>query len=159
MTRMKRLIPALLCASLSIGSLRAAEWTADQLRLSAPYLQLGYFDQGRHNASVEGRPISIGGVSYSANSVGLHAEGEFILKLDGKAVRATGAVGIDDDTNGQGSVNFQWYDASGSNQKLLWESKEMKGGDKAKEFSINLNGRIQRRGARAAVSRRRGRRV
>lgn len=140
MTRMKRLIPALLCASLSIGSLRAAEWTADQLRLSAPYLQLGYFDQGRHNASVEGRPISIGGVSYSANSVGLHAEGEFILKLDGKAVRATGAVGIDDDTNGQGSVNFQWYDASGSNAKLLWESKEMKGGDKAKEFSINLNG-------------------
>ena len=52
MTRLKRLIPALLCASLSIGSLRAAEWTADQLRLSAPYLQLGYFDQGRHNASV-----------------------------------------------------------------------------------------------------------
>ena len=125
MTRMKRLIPALLCASLSIGSLRAAEWTADQLRLSAPYLQLGYFDQGRHNASVEGRQISIGGVRYASNSVGLHAEGEFILKLDGKAVRATGAVGIDDDTNGQGSVNFQWYDASGSNQKLLWESKEM----------------------------------
>ena len=60
MTRLKRLIPALLCASLSIGSLRAAEWTADQLRLSAPYMQLGYFDQARRNASVEGRPISIG---------------------------------------------------------------------------------------------------
>ena len=140
MTRMKRLIPALLCASLSIGSLCAAEWTADQLRLTPPYMQLGYFDQARRNASVEGRPISIGGVQYAANSIGLHAEGEFILKLDGKAVRATGAVGIDDDTNGRGSVNFQWYDVSGSDAKLLWESKEMKGGEKAKEFSINLNG-------------------
>ena len=140
MTRLKRLIPALLCASLSVGSLCAAEWTADQLRLSAPYLQLGYFDQARLNASVEGNPLSIGGVRYNTHSVGLHAEGEFILKLDGKAVRATGAVGIDDDTNGRGSVNFQWYDASGSTMKLLWESKEMKSGEKAKEFSINLKG-------------------
>ena len=140
MTRLKRLIPALLCASLSVGSLCAAEWTADQLRLSAPYMQLGYFDQARLNQSVEGNPLSIGGVRYNAHSVGLHAEGEFILKLDGKAVRATGAVGIDDDTNGRGSVNFQWYDASGSTMKLLWESKEMKSGEKAKEFSINLKG-------------------
>ena len=140
MTRLKRLLPALLCASLSAGSLCAAEWTADQLRLSAPYLQLGYFDQARLNASVEGNPISIGGVRYTSSSVGLHAEGEFILKLDGKAVRAIGAVGIDDDTNGRGSVNFQWYDASGSTMKLLWESREMKGGDKAKQFDINLKG-------------------
>ena len=140
MTRMKRFLPALLCASLSLGALHAAEWTANQLRLAPPYLQLGYFDQARLNASVEGNPLSIGGVRYTTNSVGLHAEGEFILKLDGKAVRATGAVGIDDDTNGRGSVNFQWYDASGSDMKLLWESKEMKAGEKAKEFSINLKG-------------------
>ena len=140
MTRLKRILPALLCASLSIGSLCAAEWTADQLRLAPPYLQLGYFEQARRNTSVEGNPLSIGGVRYTSNSIGLHAEGEFILKLDGKAVRATGAVGIDDDTNGRGSVNFQWFDASGSDMKLLWESKEMKSGEKAKEFSINLNG-------------------
>ncbi len=140
MTRLKRFLPALLCASLSVGSLCAAEWTADQLRLSAPYMQLGYFDQARRNQSVEGNPLSIGGVRYNANSVGLHAEGEFILKLDGKAVKATGAVGIDDDTNGRGSVNFQWFDASGSTMKLLWESKEMKSGEKAKEFNINLKG-------------------
>lgn len=140
MTPLKRILPALLCTVLSAGALRAAEWTADQLRLAPPFMQLGYFDQARRNMSVEGNPLSVGGVRYTANSVGLHAEGEFILKLDGKAVRATGAVGIDDDTNGRGSVNFQWYDASGSGMKLLWESREMKGGDKAKEFSINLKG-------------------
>ena len=129
MTRLKRILPALLCAALSAGSLRAAEWTSDQLRLAPPYMQVGYFDQARRNASVEGNPASIGGVRYASNVVGLHANAEFILKLDGKAVRATGAVGIDDDTNGRGSVNFQWYDASGSGMKLLWESKEMKPGE------------------------------
>ena len=92
MTRLKRLIPALLCASLSIGSLRAAEWTADQLRLSAPYLQLGYFDQARRNQSVEGNPLSIGGVRYNANSIGLHAEGEFVLKLECAVPKTRAAV-------------------------------------------------------------------
>ena len=140
MTRLKRMLPALLCAALSAGSLWAAEWTSDQLRLAPPYMQVGYFEQARRNTSVEGNPLSIGGVRYTSNAIGLHANAEFVLKLDGKAVRATGAVGIDDDTNGRGSVNFKWYDASGSTMKLLWESGEMKSGEKAKDFSIKLNG-------------------
>ena len=61
MTRLKRMIPALLCAALSAGSLYAAEWTSDQLRLTPPYMQVGYFDQARRNMSVEGNPLSIGG--------------------------------------------------------------------------------------------------
>ena len=139
MTRLKRLIPALLCASLSVGSLYAAEWTSARLQLAPPFMQVGYFDQARRNTSIEGNPATIAGVRY-ADAIGMHANAEFTLTLDGKAVKATGAVGIDDETNGRGSVNFQWFDASSGNRKLLWESGEMKPGEKAKEFSINLNG-------------------
>ena len=139
MTRLKRLIPALLCASLSVGSLYAAEWTSARLQLAPPYMQVGYFDQARRNTSIEGNPATIAGVRY-ADAIGMHANAEFTLTLDGKAVKATGAVGIDDETNGRGSVNFQWFDASSGNRKLLWESGEMTAGQKAKEFSINLNG-------------------
>ena len=82
MTRLKRLIPALLCASLSVGSLYAAEWTSARLQLAPPFMQVGYFDQARRNTSIEGNPATIAGVRY-ADAIGMHANAEFTLTLDG----------------------------------------------------------------------------
>jgi alpha-galactosidase len=51
-------------------------------------------------------------------------------------VELSGWVGVDDETNGRGSVVFQ-IKADG---KEIWNSKLMRPGDAAKEFSLNIKG-------------------
>jgi len=46
--------------------------------------------------TVSGNPISLGGIAY-AHGVGTHADSEFTIELNGKALRFLADVGIDDD--------------------------------------------------------------
>jgi alpha-galactosidase len=104
-------------------------------------LDISQVDQGwgepHANQSVEGHPLSIGGQVFT-NGLGTHATSEFIIDVGGRAVSFSARVGIDDEVgNGRGSVVFK---ALGDTNQVLWESKELHGGDAPEAANVNLAG-------------------
>ena len=91
--------------------------------------------QARSNRSVDNRPLTIAGQRFR-NGIGTHAHSEIPLLLDGKGVELSGSAGLDDETNGRGSVVFR-ITADG---KEVWNSGPMKPRDAAKEFSVDVKG-------------------
>ena len=91
--------------------------------------------QARSNRSVDNRRLTIAGQRYQ-NGIGTHANSNIPLLLDGKGVELSGLVGLDDETNGRGSVVFK-ITADG---KEIWNSELMKPGDAAKEFALDVRG-------------------
>ncbi len=85
--------------------------------------------------TVTGKAISIGGQAFE-HGVGTHAESVFYVKLDGKTERFRAQVGVDDATKGRGTVRFQVY----GDGKRLFDSRTMKGGQKAKAVDVPLAG-------------------
>ncbi len=85
--------------------------------------------------TVTDKPISIGGEAFE-HGVGTHAESLFYVKLDGKTERFRAKVGVDDAANGRGTVRFQVY----GDGKRLFDSRTMKGGQKAKTVDVPLTG-------------------
>jgi alpha-galactosidase len=85
--------------------------------------------------SVTGKVISVGGRTFD-HGVGTHAESAFYVKLDGKTERFRAQVGVDDATNGRGTIQFQVYADSGK----LFDSGVMKGGQQAKAVDVPLTG-------------------
>ena len=85
--------------------------------------------------TVTDKTISIGGQAFE-HGVGTHAESLFYVKLDGKTERFRAQVGVDDATNGRGTVRFQVY----GDGKRLFDSRTMKGGQKAKTIDVSLTG-------------------
>src|SRR5580692_6971554 len=58
--------------------------------------------------SVEGSPITIGKKLYE-HGLGTHAESELLIDLKGNASKFTAEVGLDDETQGRGTVQFFVY--------------------------------------------------
>lgn len=87
----------------------------------------------RRNLSVSGKPLSIGGTSYS-EGIGSHAISMIPVSVPDTFSLLTGACGIDDGANLEGGVEF--FIQSGS--EVLWKSGVMKKGMPAKEFSVPL---------------------
>jgi len=89
----------------------------------------------RNNASITGRPLSIGGQHFD-NGLGTHAPGEMVFKLDGKHKRFTADVGLDDHGGPAGSVVF----------KVVLDGNEgfnsglMKFGQSAKHIALDVTG-------------------
>lgn len=107
------------------------------VRLSS--LDLTKIDQGwgspGKDKSVDGNPLSIGGVKYPYG-VGTHAVSEFRIKVNGNALRFTAKVGVDDEVKDKGRVDFQVF----GDGKRLWGSGEIEGGEKARDCSVDLKG-------------------
>src|SRR5215813_5124651 len=62
------------------------------------------------NKSVDGHPLKIGGVTFQ-KGVGTHAVSEWALRLNGKGLEFQASVGVDDEVEKQGSVEFEvWGD-------------------------------------------------
>jgi alpha-galactosidase len=85
------------------------------------------------NRSVENHPIRIGGQSFE-KGLGTHARSEMIIRLGGRGVEFRAMVGVDDETEGRGSVQFRVY----VDGKLAADSGLMKGGDKPKPIHADL---------------------
>src|SRR5206468_120547 len=86
------------------------------------------------NKSVDGHSLSIGGQSFT-NGLGTHAASEFILDVGGRAESFSAMVGVDDEVGKQGSVVFK---VLGDQGKVLWESKELHGGDAPQVVNVSL---------------------
>jgi len=87
------------------------------------------------NRSVDDHPLLIGGKRFE-HGLGTHANGTFRIALNGKAAQLTAAVGVDDEVGQQGSVTFKLT----GDGKTLWESGVMRGGQPAKQVSVDLRG-------------------
>ncbi len=104
----------------------------DSLDLSRMTQDFGTPGAGR---SVEGHPLTLGGVVYP-HGIGTHAASQLLIDLKRAATRFTALVGVDDERIGAGSVNFQvWVDG----QKRA-ETGILHGGDPPQRLSIDLTG-------------------
>lgn len=91
--------------------------------------------EARRDRTVDNRRIRIAGKTF-ARGIGTHANSEIPILLREKAVRISGAAGLDDETSGRGSVVFS-IKADG---KEIWNSGVMRPGDAAKTFSQDVRG-------------------
>jgi len=106
----------------------------DTLDLSRMSQRRGLPKAGR---SIRDKPISIDGVTYP-RGIGTRSISEFVIELDGQALRFASVVGLDDAVKGGvGSVTFEvWADDT-----LVAESGTLRGGDAPKILSADLKGR------------------
>jgi alpha-galactosidase len=94
----------------------------------------GYGEPHR-DRSVGDNALKIAGTTY-AKGLGTHAVGEAVYRLDGNATSFSAVVGVDDETDGKGSVKFLVY----VDGKLAASSPVMKSGQPAYSLSVNLKG-------------------
>jgi alpha-galactosidase len=113
----------------------AATKASETLPLSS--LDLTKMSQGwgqpQVDKSVQGKQLSIGGKKFEWG-LGSHAGSVLHVLLDGRAKRFSAWIGIDDETQGKGTVCYRIY---GDNRKLF-DSGVMKGGDPAKRIDLKL---------------------
>jgi alpha-galactosidase len=91
--------------------------------------------QAHADRSVGGHSLQIGGKIFD-HGIGTHANSSIDILVDGHAARLSGSVGVDDETEKRGSVVFSVI----ADGKEIWNSGLMRGGDAAKEFSVDLTG-------------------
>lgn len=87
----------------------------------------------KRNLSVDGNPLSIAGKKYS-EGIGTHADSMIPISTIPEHNVLTGACGIDDEAQGEGSIQFQILSGS----EVLWESPIMKKGMPAVSFEVAL---------------------
>ena len=133
---MKSPLPQI-AAALALSLSLPASGHAEIFGLDA--LDLQYAEQGwgepQANKSVDNHPIFIDGKRYE-HGFGTHANSILRIALNGKAERFTATVGVDDEVGQRGSVIFKVV----GDGKTLWESGVLRGGDPAKEVSVDLHG-------------------
>ncbi len=84
--------------------------------------------------SIDGNELSIAGEKFN-NGIGTHSISTFLLNIDGKAKRFSAVVGLDDEANKQGSVEFYVL----GDKKILWQSGVMRKGDLAKIIDVDIS--------------------
>lgn len=98
-----------------------------------PYLE------GTHpfqiDRAVSGRPLRLGGKVYR-RGVGVHSRSELTYALDGGYQFFTSMLGLDDAVGAQGSVIYRVY----GDDKLLFESPILRGGDTPAEIKVPIKG-------------------
>lgn len=87
------------------------------------------------NESIQNSPIKIDGKTYD-KGIGTHANSEIVYDLNGQYKTFECLAGLDSETGAYGSVVFKVY----GDDNLLFDSGIVKGGDKAKNIDVNLNG-------------------
>lgn len=137
----------LLALSMVGGGASGALPTSPQQRAAAHEVALSSLDislasQGwgtpHRDEAVEGHPIKIAGRAF-ASGFGTHSPGALLVDLDRGSSRFRAEVGIDDETGGRGSVEFEIL----RDGKLAWRSGIMRGGSPAKEVDVDLAGARQ----------------
>ena len=87
------------------------------------------------NESVGKKPLSVGRQAFVLG-VGTHANSQLWVDLKKAATHFHSWVGVDSETQNEGSVEFQVK----GDGKLLWTSGVMRGGEPAKEADVDLRG-------------------
>ena len=125
-----------MCAGVVCGLLALSAVAEDKqysLAEANPGLITSGWNTTQANKSIGGNKLSVGGLAFE-KGMGTHANSEFKVRLDGAALKLNGSVGVDDETQNKGSVEFKIY----GDGKLLWTSGVVRGGSKAVEFSVGL---------------------
>ncbi len=97
-----------------------------------PYIEGEY--PHRLNQSVGGRPIRLAGKSYR-RGIGVHARSSIAFTLEGKFKTFAATLGVDSEVGAHGSVLFRVY----GDEKRLFESQVVRGGDDPIEISLDVN--------------------
>jgi hypothetical protein len=87
------------------------------------------------NSGGDGRPLSIGGVSY-ARGIGAHAPSEVSVYLGRGCSRFAAKIGLDDETTEPGSVAFQVF----GDDKPLYDSGVLRGKGAAVPIDVDVTG-------------------
>ena len=87
------------------------------------------------NASIKGNPITLRGTTY-ASGLGAHASSTITYALGGAYATFLSDVGVDDETNGQGAVDFQVY----GDGTLLYDSGVLTGTSPVAHLSVSVAG-------------------
>ena len=93
------------------------------------------YGEAHKNRSIDRNPLRIGGVTYE-HGVGTHAVSECTVQLHKDSASFHAMVGVDDETDGRGSVRF----IVTVDDKKVFDSGVMKGKDKAKPVDVSLTG-------------------
>lgn len=93
------------------------------------------WSEPKANYAIGGGPLIIAGKTF-ASGVGTHANSKLRVDLGGNARRFTAQVGVNDSASAQGSVEF----IVSGDDKELWRSDMMRGGQPAKSVDVNLTG-------------------
>ena len=96
------------------------------------------FGSPQADKSVDGHSLTLNGKSYT-HGFGTHSPGLLTIALGG-AKRFLATVGVDDETNGKGSVEFQVLDDA---HDVLWQSGLLRGGQPARTLNLDVSGRRQ----------------
>ena len=127
------LCPIAVVISGAVSCLHAVEivWL-DQLDVSKSVCG---WQRSRRNTSIDGNPLRIGGRHFR-RGVGTHPPGWFCIDLGGGSRRFTAWVGIDDEVGRRGTAEFNVI----GDERLLWDSGVMRGGQPAKNVNVDLTG-------------------
>ncbi len=93
------------------------------------------FGEPHPNASVDGHPLTLGAKVYP-HGVGTHANSVYRIPLGGRAERFEATVGVDDETQGRGSVKFSVL----VDGKVAAQTSVLRGGDAPQRLSVPLVG-------------------
>jgi len=118
--------------SLLLGQARAETFGLETVELQ--YAEQGW-GEPHANKSVDNHPLFIDGKRFE-HGFGTHANSSLRVELGGKGERFTATVGVDDEVGQRGSVVFR----VAGDGRILWESGVLRGGDAAKEVSVDLHG-------------------
>jgi len=89
----------------------------------------------RADRSVAGRPMRLGGRPFR-RGLGVHSKSDLTYTLDGGYQTFNATIGVDDAVTGQGSVLFRVF----GDDKLLYESPVMRGGDTPQDINVPVKG-------------------
>ena len=102
-------------------------------------LNLSFMSAGWHKPlagrSIDNHVLTLQGRTYK-HGVGTHAQSEMVIDVKGTGTRFRSAVGVDDETNGQGSVRFLVY----GDDQLLFDSGIMRHNSIPKQVEVDLHG-------------------
>ncbi|MBA2116577.1 NPCBM/NEW2 domain-containing protein [Bremerella alba] len=94
----------------------------------------------RKDRNVEGGTLKSDGY-VSEKGLGLHATSRLAYKVDPQATRLRAKVGIDDDTDGAGSVIFKVFASeTGKSWKTIYESPIVRGGHPSLDVDVSVQG-------------------
>lgn len=85
--------------------------------------------------SIDQKPITLKGVVYP-KGLGTHSPSEIVYALDGRYALFAADVGLDDETSGKGSVEFQVF----VDDSLIFKSGILRGGMAPQGISVNVAG-------------------
>jgi alpha-galactosidase len=127
-----------ICASLvltvfAFHAAQSATVRLDELDLSSVTCGWG---KAMKNVSITGTPLSIDKTLFT-RGVGVHADSECFIALDGKVKSFSAQVGVDDNARSEKSrIEFFVY----GNDHLLWQSGVLKFGEKPRSCHVGIAG-------------------